>query len=44
MILGLTKISIEIVLEVFPKFPYDGEEYDVEGNKDGSWESVETRV
>jgi hypothetical protein len=44
VILGLTEISIEIVLEIFPKFPSDEEEYDVEGNKDGYWASVEMKV
>jgi hypothetical protein len=31
MIPGLIEISMETVLEIFPKFPFNGEEYDVEG-------------
>jgi hypothetical protein len=41
---SLTKISIEMVLEIFHKFPLDKIGYDVEGKRDGSWISVETRV
>jgi hypothetical protein len=33
---GLTKISIEMVLEMFPKLPSDKIRYDVEGKRDGS--------
>ena len=44
MIPSLTEISIEIVLEIFPKFLSDGEEFNMEGNEDGYWVSVEMRV
>jgi hypothetical protein len=42
--LGLTEISIEMVLEIFHKFPLDKIGYHVEGKRDGSWILVETRV
>ena len=44
MTMGFTEISIEMVLEMFPKFPSEKIGYDVEGKRDGSRISVEMRV